>query len=68
MAKEDRQIKELINEGLSIISQMKIRSDSYAGANTNELKGIGHKYIRASPVASESYIVYERVLYKRMDA
>jgi hypothetical protein len=46
MAKEDRQIKELINEGLSIISQMKIRSDSYAGANTNELKGIGHKYIR----------------------
>ena len=46
MTKENRQIKELINQGLSIISQMKIRSDSYARANTNELKGIGHKYIR----------------------
>ena len=38
MTKEDRQIKNLINEGLSIISLMKIRSDSLAGSNTNKLK------------------------------
>ena len=38
MTKEDRQIKTLINEGLSIISLMKIRSDSLAGSNTNKLK------------------------------
>jgi hypothetical protein len=42
MAKEDRQIKELINQGLSIISQMKIRSNSSAGPNTNKLKEIAN--------------------------
>ena len=39
MKKEKKQIIDLINEGLSIISQMKIRSDSLAGSNTNKLKG-----------------------------
>ena len=37
--KRNKQIKELINEGLSIISKMKIRSNSSAGPNTNKLKG-----------------------------
>ena len=38
MTKDNIQIKDLINEGLSIISLMKIRSDSLAGSNTNKLK------------------------------
>ena len=38
MTNNNKQIKDLINEGLSIISLMKIKSDSLAGSNTNKLK------------------------------
>ena len=38
MTKDKKQIIELINEGLSIIKQMNIRSDSFAGPNTRKLK------------------------------
>lgn len=38
MTKDKKQIIELINEGLSIIKQMNIRSDSLAGPNTRKLK------------------------------
>ena len=61
MAKEDRQIKELINQGLSIISQMKIRSDSYAGANTNKLKEIVKNLY---PLISDDYPLLRDILSK----
>ena len=61
MAKEDRQIKELINQGLSIISQMKIRSDSYAGANTNKLKVIVKNLY---PLISDDYPLLRDILSK----
>lgn len=61
MAKEDRQIKELINEGLSIISQMKIRSDSYAGPNTNKLKEIVKNLY---PLISDDYPLLRDILSK----
>lgn len=38
MTKDKKKIIELINEGLSIIKQMNIRSDSLAGPNTRKLK------------------------------
>ena len=40
MAKDNKQIKELIDEGLSTISKMKIWSNTPAGPNTNKLKEI----------------------------
>ena len=61
MAKEDRYIKEMINQGLSIISQMKIRSDSYAGPNTNKLKEIV-KYLY--PLISNDYPLLRDILSK----
>jgi hypothetical protein len=61
MSKEDRQIKELINEGLSIISQMKIRSDSYAGPNTNKLKEIVKNLY---PLISDDYPLLRDILSK----
>ena len=61
MAKEDRQIKELINQGLSIISQMKIRSDSYAGPNTNKLKEIVKNLY---PLISDDYPLLRDILSK----
>jgi hypothetical protein len=61
MAKEDRQIQELINQGLSIISQMKIRSDSYAGPNTNKLKEIVKNLY---PLISDDYPLLRDILSK----
>ena len=61
MTKEDRQIKELINQGLSIISQMKIRSDSYAGPNTNKLKEIVKNLY---PLISDDYPLLRDILSK----
>ena len=61
MTKENRQIKELINQGLSIISQMKIRSNSSAGPNTNKLKGIVKNLY---PLISDDYPLLRDILSK----
>ena len=61
MTKGNRQIKELINEGLSIISKMKIRSNSSAGPNTNKLKGIVKNLY---PLISDDYPLLRDILSK----
>ena len=61
MTKDKKQIKDLINEGLSIISQMKIRSDSYAGPNTNKLKEIVKNLY---PLISDDYPLLRDILSK----
>lgn len=59
MEKENRQIKELINEGLSVISKMKIRTNSSAGPNTNNLKKIVKKLC---PLISDDYPLLRDIL------
>lgn len=61
MEKENRQIKELINEGLSVISKMKIRTNSSAGPNTNNLKEIVKKLY---PLISDDYPLLRDILSK----
>lgn len=61
MTKDKKQIKDLINEGLSIISQMKIRSDSYAGPNTNKLKEIVKNLY---PLISDDYPLLRDIISK----
>ena len=61
MAKDNKQIKELINEGLSVISQMKIRSNSSAGPNTNKLKEIVKNLY---PLISDDYPLLGDILSK----
>lgn len=61
MMGDKKQIKDLINEGLSIISQMKIRSDSYAGPNTNKLKEI---IKNINPLISDDYPLLKDILFK----
>lgn len=61
MTKENRQIKELINEGLSIISRMKIWANSSAGPNTNKLKEIVKNLY---PLISNDYPLLRDILSK----
>lgn len=59
MAKVKKQIIELINEGLSIIKQMNIRSDSLAGPNTRKLK---ETIKRLSPLIVNDYPLISDIL------
>ena len=61
MKEDKKQINDLINEGLSIISQMKIRSNSSAGPNTNKLKKIVKKLY---PLISDDYPLLGDILSK----
>ena len=61
MAKDNKQIKELIDEGLSTISKMKIWSNTPAGPNTNKLKEIIKNLY---PLISDDYPLLRDILSK----
>lgn len=61
MAKDNKQIKELIDEGLSTISKMKIWSNTPAGPNTNKLKEIVKNLY---PLISDDYPLLRDILFK----
>ena len=61
MTMEKKQIKEYINEGLSFISQMRIKSDTPAGPNTRRLKDIVRKLF---PLIANDYPLLSEVLSK----
>ena len=55
------QIKDLINDGLSVINQMNIRSNSLAGPNTRKLKEI---VIKLFPLIADDYPLISVILSK----
>lgn len=61
MMEDKKQIKDLINEGLSIISKMKIWANSSAGPNTNRLKEIVKNLY---PLISDDYPLLRDILSK----
>lgn len=61
MTTEKKLIKEYINDGLSVISQMRIMSDSPAGSNTIKLKEIVKKLF---PLIANDYPLLSEVLSK----
>ncbi|MBR5480793.1 MAG: toll/interleukin-1 receptor domain-containing protein [Bacteroidaceae bacterium] len=61
MEKENRQIKELIDEGLSTISKMKILSNTPAGPNTIKLREIIKNLY---PLISDDYPLLRDILSK----
>ena len=61
MTMEKKLIKEYINDGLSIISQMGIKSDTPAGSNTRSLKDIVRKLF---PLIANDYPLLSEVLSK----
>lgn len=61
MAKDNKQIKELIDEGLSTISKMEIWSNTPAGPNTNKLKEIVKSLC---PLISGDYPLLRDILSK----
>lgn len=58
---EKKLIKECINDGLSVISQMRIMSDTPAGPNTRRLKDIVRKLF---PLIANDYPLLSEVLSK----
>ena len=61
MTKEKKKIKEYINDGLSVISQMRIMSNSPAGPNTRKLKETVRKLF---PLIANDYPLLSEVLSK----
>jgi hypothetical protein len=61
MMEDKKQIKDLINEGLSIISKMNIWANSSAGPNTNRLKEIVKNLY---PLISDDYPLLRDILSK----
>ena len=61
MTKEKQQIREYINDGLSVISKMRIVSYSPAGPNTRNLKEIAR---RLFPLIANDYPLLSEVLSK----
>lgn len=61
MTMEKKQIKKYINDGLSVISQMRIKSYSPAGPNTMKLKEIVRELF---PLVADDYPLLSEVLSK----
>lgn len=61
MTKEKQQIKEYINDGLSVISKMRIWANSPAGPNTRNLKEIVKKLF---PLIANDYPLLSEILSK----
>ena len=54
MTNNNKQIKDLINEGLSIISLMKIRSDSLAGSKNTKVYNILRKLRESGKIVNQT--------------